>query len=151
MVTLKFRSLPIKMPSDNQNIILAIDPGRDKLGLAVLDADGGIIEKSVIQRDDFPDAISEIINRLQPSLFAIGDGTGSDWVFNATSATVQGKVVRIPEMHTTLEARELAWKESPPGGIFRILPKIFWPIPPDLDAWAAVVIGRRAIEKQPNS
>jgi len=125
--------------------ILAIDPGREKLGLAVMDSDGEVIEKRVIARDKFSDILSELVNRHHPGIFAIGDGTGSGWVLDVVHALGQGEVRKIKEGGSTLEARDLAWKINPPGGIWRFLPRILWPDPQELDAWAAVVIGRRAI------
>ena len=132
---------------ENQDMILAIDPGIDKFGLAVLDLSGGIIDKKVILKEKFSQEISVMLNRYDPGALITGDGTGSDWVCGVLSALGKGKVVRVDEKKSTLDARELAWRENPPGGIWKLIPKFFWPSPSDLDAWAAVVIGRRALKK----
>jgi hypothetical protein len=132
---------------ENQDMILAIDPGIDKFGLAVLDLSGGIIDKKVILKEKFSQEISVMLDRYNPGALITGDGTGSDWAYGVLSALGKGKVVRVDEKNSTLDARELAWSENPPGGIWKLIPKFFWPSPPDLDAWAAVVIGRRALKK----
>ena len=125
--------------------LLAVDPGRDKIGIAVLTRDGEIIEKSVIPRTEFAQSVSELINRHNPDAFAVGDSTFSKFAYDALCAVVKKEVLKVPERGSTLQARDLAWKEIPPGGLYRILPRIFWPTPSGLDAWAAVVIGRRAL------
>jgi RNase H-fold protein (predicted Holliday junction resolvase) len=132
---------------DTEGHILAVDPGSEKLGLAVLMPDGTVVEKLVILRDQYADEISRLIQKYDPSLYAVGDGTGSKWVYDALAALVGGVIKLVPEAGTTLEARDMAWKAHPPGGLWRVLPKLFWPVPRDIDAWAAVVIGKRAIGK----
>ena len=134
------------MQSDSQYII-AVDPGTDKLGLAILDSSGDVIEKMVVTLPDLPDALDSLVNQYHPRLLAVGDGTGCDDFLEKTAAFNFSITIRIPEKNTTLEARGLAWKESPPGGIWRVLPRLFWPTPCDLDAWAAVIIGRRALRQ----
>ena len=126
-------------------VIFAIDPGRNKIGVAILDSSGECQARDVIPKDKFAGVASEYILQYRPNVIAIGNGTGSDWVFGVMSA-FDIHVIRVIEIGSTLEARDLAWRENPPGGIFRILPKIFWPIPPDIDSWAAVVIGRRVTD-----
>jgi hypothetical protein len=134
--------------SARENKIIAVDPGTEKFGVAVLDYSGNVIAKSVINKVKFPEAIGDLILRNKPKILVTGDGTGSDWVFGVLSSLRTGEVMRVEEHKTTLDARELAWKENPPAGIYKILPKIFWPVPPDLDSWAAVVIARRALEEK---
>jgi hypothetical protein len=134
------------MPSDSHHII-AVDPGREKLGLAILDMTGEVVEKMVVMIADVPDALQRLTDQYHPDILAVGDGTGCDDFLEKSAAFNFSKIIRIPEKNTTLEARELAWKENPPGGVWRVLPRLFWPSPPDLDAWAAVIIGRRALSQ----
>ncbi len=126
--------------------LVSIDPGRDKCGLAVLDFSGEVILKAVAEISQFEHAVRELIENFNPTTIVIGSGTGSDDVKTVVDNLYPGTVTLVPEKDTTLEARELAWREEPPVGIRRILPKLFWPEPDDLDAWAAVVIGRRALQ-----
>ncbi len=134
------------MTSGADKHLLAFDPGRNKCGIAVLRFDGSIVEKTVISRADLQKATVDFIGRYRPDSVAVGDGTGSDEVGKTVESLAPGTVMRIGEKGTTLEARDLAWRLNPPGGIWQVIPKLFWPMPSDLDAWAAVVIGRRALE-----
>ncbi len=133
------------MPSTEKIHVLAIDPGRDKIGLAVLSARGDIEEKLVVFRGEFEHALRRTIGEYSIDRIVIGGGTGSDWVKEQLERHGVESVIEVGEEGTTLEARELAWKENPPSGLWKLLPKLFRPTPRDMDAWAAVVIGRRAI------
>ncbi len=128
--------------------VLAIDPGRSKLGVAVLDLEGNVIEKCLVSKAEMSDEFSRIVTTHSPQIIGIGDGTGSEWTNTLLTSLGYSDVRIIPEKNTTLEARELAWKENPPGGLYRLLPKLFWPTPADLDAWAAVVIGLRLLAEK---
>jgi RNase H-fold protein (predicted Holliday junction resolvase) len=128
---------------DPLTYLLAIDPGRDKCGLAVLTSDGGVVQKLTVKIDEVADKIARFIDAYDPISVCIGDGTGSGNIRKLISGLYKGTVSTVPERGTTLEARELAWKDSPPKGLWKLVPHIFWPTPPNLDAWAAVVIGRR--------
>ena len=137
------------MVNNAHQILLAIDPGRDKCGLAVLDASGKVLAKLVCPAPELKKCLDSLCAEHKPNRIAIGDGTGSDEVVKVVESATSLKASVVPERGTTLEARELAWRENPPSGIWRILPRLFWPTPRDLDAWSAVVIGRRALVKFP--
>jgi len=131
------------MAGEPGQYILAIDPGRDKLGLAVLNSDGEVLSMETVIRSRFSERIGFLLNEYKPEHVVLGSGTGSDWVNDVMSSLDVAEVAKLDEAGSTLEARELAWKENPPRGIWKIVPRLFWPIPPDVDGWAAVVIGRR--------
>jgi RNase H-fold protein (predicted Holliday junction resolvase) len=133
------------MPDARGEYLLAVDPGRDKCGLAVLNISGDVVGKAIADRDELDDAVRGLIDEFNPVRIAVGDGTGSLEVREALGKISDLEITVVSERDTTLEARELAWRERPPRGLWRFLPKIFWPTPTELDAWAAVVIGRRAL------
>jgi RNase H-fold protein (predicted Holliday junction resolvase) len=134
------------MPDLPQHI-LAIDPGRYKCGLAILTSDCGVVQKLTVKIDEVANKIADLIGTYNPTSVCIGDGTGSGNIVRLVGGLYMGTVSMVPERGTTLEARELSWLDSPPKGLYRLLPHIFWPTPKDLDAWAAVVIGRRYLSK----
>ena len=134
------------MSDGEKKYILAIDPGRDKCGLAVLDLSGEITEKKISPVGGMKESVREIVEKYQPSRIALGDGTGSEVIREIVVAVSDAEIVLIKEKDTTLQARELAWRDCPVCGLWKIMPKLFWPTPTDIDAWAAVVIGRRALD-----
>ena len=134
------------MPDQTKTYLLAIDPGRDKCGVAVLDSNGEVAAKSKCKRERFEEVVKKLMEEYKPSRAAVGDGTGSGEIIKLVEGLMPGKVTVVKEKGTTLEAREMAWKEKGSRGM-RWLPKIFWKDPEDLDAWAAVVIGRRNLKE----
>jgi hypothetical protein len=133
------------MPSDSHRRIIAIDPGKDKCGVAVLDSFGTVHFKTTILRYELEGTITNLMARFDPDCIAIGDGTASGEIIATAGKLAPGMVRVVQERGTTLQARELAWRERPPGGLWQLLPRLFWPTPPNLDAWAAVVIGRKLL------
>lgn len=57
--------------------IVAVDPGRDKCGVAVLDGQGEIILHEIIAAETLAEAVRELWQREQPNRLVIGDGTTS--------------------------------------------------------------------------
>lgn len=134
------------MSNDDAEYIMAIDPGRNKCGIAILDKNGSVLLKVTRQINDLESSITEFCHEKRIERVVIGGGTGADEIANRIEKQLNRKAIIVPEGNTTLEARELAWRMEPPGCIWRFVPKLFWPAPKDLDAWAAVVIGIRALQ-----
>lgn len=135
------------MESSDTRTIIAIDPGSDKCGIAVLAMTGIIIFRRTAARSDIEQILRELHLRYEPEKYSVGDGTNSAMISKMVEKISGVKPDMIPERDSTLEGRSLAWDVNPPGGIFRILPRIFWPLPKDIDSWAAVVIGRRSLQQ----
>ena len=144
---------------NENNFILAFDPGRDKTGFALVNFQGGLIFSGIFptaERENFfdmllknPGGIEKFIieknscgckNFLAGIKFiAVGNGTHSknfiEYVKNKT--TLEIKIT--DEKNTTLEARKLYWKIHAPKFFERLLPEGLR-VPPrildDLAAWA---------------
>ena len=59
------------------NIYLAIDPGREKCGLAVLQEDGSVIERRRCESSALTDVVTELLSQHRPTACLVGNGTGS--------------------------------------------------------------------------
>jgi hypothetical protein len=127
------------MTDPSSNTLLAIDPGRNKCGIAILDSSGNVLMRKESTPAESSDILASLIDQYKPSRVVIGDGTGSSLFVSMLEKLMTNKPELIREKNTTLEARELAWSENPPSGIMRYLPRLFWPTPKDLDSWAAIV------------
>ncbi|OGC04247.1 hypothetical protein A2276_06575 [candidate division WOR-1 bacterium RIFOXYA12_FULL_43_27] len=121
-------------------MILAIDPGLSKCGLAVLDSDK-VYLREIVEIKNIAERVSSILASFKISEVVVGDSTGSDAVIKALKVSVPIK--KVPEKFTTLEARKLYWKENPPQGLFRFIPTSFLFPPRPVDDYAAVVVGKR--------
>ena len=123
---------------------LGIDPGRNKTGLALLDAEGNIVQLAIAKTDDFAEELRKFVDGRSLAQVVMGNGTNHEAI---------GKVVRevfphaplalVGEAHSTEEARSLYWRVNPPKGWRRLVPLGLLVPPEPLDAYAAVVQVRR--------
>ena len=148
-------------------MILGVDPGRDKIGWALVDYDGDLFSSgicSVSEQELFLTALSrgpghwehelspwvtekKGLCATQPeglSLVAIGDGTGSREAVKLFER-LGIQIVVVDESGTTLEARGLYWSLHVLPWWKRRLPRIMWFPPRPLDDLAAWVIAKRSL------
>jgi hypothetical protein len=121
-------------------VILAIDPGSAKSGLAVLDEDRRVLYRSVTLNADLPGAVTPLLTTFRPTAVVIGRGHfGRKLAHGLTSQNL----VFISEKDSTRLGRQRYWRENPPRGLLRLIPTSFLVPPVPIDDWAAVVIGER--------
>ena len=118
-------------------MILAIDPGKDKCGLAVLDEDAKVIECKVIKRSEL---LAWISGRNFSSI-VIGQGAFGRELSKELPSNFN--LVYISEKDSTRRARERYWQENPPSGWLKLVPASLRVPPVPVDDWAAVIIGER--------
>lgn len=124
--------------------ILAIDPGRDKCGVAILDGQGEIILREVIATDKLEEVVRELWQREEPERLVMGDGTTSGQaVAQLKKFLPELTVETVDEYRTTDEAKLLYWQLNPPAGLKKFLPVTMLTPPGPVDDLAAVVLGRR--------
>lgn len=121
--------------------VLAIDPGRDKCGIAVLSPQGDVLLHEIVPTGALETRVSELAAEYAPRII-MGDGTTSA----ATKARIEaqvGAVTLVDEYRTTEEGRRLYWAENPPSGWRRLMPRgLLTPTVP-VDDFAAVALARR--------
>ncbi|OGB88906.1 hypothetical protein A2625_00305 [candidate division WOR-1 bacterium RIFCSPHIGHO2_01_FULL_53_15] len=131
-------------------MILAIDPGKDKCGVAVMEKWGEVLEKSVIGREHLPAEILRICFGNKVEKIAVGESAAGRAVERELKkfGLLDG-IVFVPEKDSSRLARERYWRENPPKGFWRLVPTSlrFPPVP--IDDYAAVVIGERYLATLP--
>ena len=128
-------------------MIMGIDPGRDKCGVAVLSAAGDIQFQRVIATDDLDSAIKTLAADFDIATVILGDGTTHKAAAQKISAA--GLTYRlVDEKHTTEEARRLYWQKNPPRGWRRLLPTSMQVPPEPVDALVAEILVRRFLESK---
>ena len=124
--------------------IAALDPGRDKCGLAVLSETGGILLQKVIQTASLEQEIMRMTEAFQPKILVLGNGTTSQQAEGRIRHAVPSLQIEVvDEYRTTEEARREYWKEHPPTGWRRILPTTMQVPPVPVDDFVAVLLGKR--------
>lgn len=133
-------------------MVMAIDPGRDKCGLVVMDKTGKIKLQNVIETSTLKSTVLEIINRFDLQLIILGNGTTSGSAKEMISSAISSanrdiKIELVDEHHTTEEARKLYWQKNPPQGWRRFLPTSMQVPPKPVDDLVAEILARRFLWK----
>lgn len=141
------------------NVILGLDPGKDKFGWAYADEDGSLLASGVAPAARIGEIIDLLLagnlegvspftrenpggmDRLEiPAVVLLGNGTARKGLSDAL-ASRNREYTLFDETNTTREARPLYWRLHPPKGLARLLPESLR-VPPrpidDLAAWALV-------------
>jgi hypothetical protein len=116
-------------------MLIALDPGKN-LGVAWVSKDGKLLRHQIVTLEELQTL------EVSDATIIVGDGTGSDVVQKMLRARGL-KFVVINEEGTTLEARPLFFRDNPPKGLMRLLPKGLWSPPDSIDDYAAYAIALR--------
>jgi RNase H-fold protein (predicted Holliday junction resolvase) len=128
-------------------MILAIDPGRGKCGLAVLDNSIQALEKKVVSRSELIPEVLNLVAKYRVETIVIGGGTASKSVQKELSRIdMRVNIIFVPERFSTLQARRLYWKENPPRGLLRFIPTSLRTPPHPIDDYAAQILGMRYLK-----
>jgi len=122
--------------------VLAIDPGRDKCGLAVVSAGGRILAREIVPPKKLAERAASRAQQFPGASIIVGRGTGA----RAARAALRAaglEAIPVREEGTTLAARALYYREHPPRGWRRLIPITLQVPPVPLDDYAAVVIAER--------
>lgn len=135
----------------SQGLVLGLDPGTDKCGLALVDAQDQVCYRAVIAVDQLAEKLRELCCQYPVERIALGDKTGAATVRRIVQAALPEVPLSFVSEHgSTEEARNLYWEYHPPRGWRRLVPRA-WLVPPGLlDAYAAEIIARRLREKDSN-
>ena len=127
-------------------ILLGIDPGRDKCGVAVC-APGRVLARAIIPSAHLPALVVGWVSEHQVDAIVVGGGTGSRQVMAALAGLRASR--RLPpvtveeERDSTLAARRRYFEEHPAHGWRRLVPRSFQVPPEPYDDYAAVIIAER--------
>ena len=129
--------------------VAAIDPGREKCGVAVVEESGNVLEQSVVATARLADDMAERARRFAPELILLGNGTTS----RAAEGILREALPDIPvevvdEYRTTDDARRDYWKANPPTGWRRFVPTGMQVPPVPVDDFVAVILARRYLSKR---
>jgi RNase H-fold protein (predicted Holliday junction resolvase) len=126
--------------------VLAIDPGRDKCGLAVLDAREGLLARAVVSRDDLMSTLTGWCERYRPDLLLLGSGTGSREL-RELLRQISLPLQTVTERHTTRIARGRYFAEHPSHGWRRLFPASLQTPPVPVDDYAAWILAEQYLNR----
>ena len=126
--------------------ILAIDPGREKTGIAIL-KNSDILEHKIINSEELVQIIKSLLEKYIIKTIVMGNGTSSKKKYDLLKQEfIDRDIVLINEYRTTDEARKLYSQENPPKGWKKLIPLGMQVPPVPVDDYAAIVIGRKYLK-----
>ncbi len=121
--------------------VLAVDPGREKCGVAVCGPEGPVVRR-VVDVPSLRNLAAQWSQSYGVECVVVGDGTGSKRVFESL-ASLPLPVRLVAERGSTLAARRRYFRDHPPRGWRRLLPLSFQVPPEPYDDYAAEVLGEQ--------
>ncbi|MFH1452577.1 MAG: resolvase [Armatimonadota bacterium] len=129
--------------------ILAIDPGKNKCGIAVLDNDLNIKERTTAETGNILTVLEKLINEFKIRLIILGGATYSEEIKKIiTEKFPEIDLKKADEKHSTEKARHLYFKCNPPKGIWRFIPLGLQTPKEPYDDYAAAVIAIEYIKNK---
>ncbi|MBM3501853.1 MAG: hypothetical protein FJX74_24635 [Armatimonadetes bacterium] len=127
--------------------VIAVDPGRDKCGLAAVAADGRLLHRAVVPTPELAQRLAAMVPDAPEATLLIGDGTSSREAQAALREALPATPLAVvPEAHSTERALE-RWRDTvAPPGWRRLLPRALrFPAEPidDFAAWILAEDHRR--------
>jgi hypothetical protein len=139
-----------------ERLVVALDPGTDKCGLAAVTRSGQVVRLAVVHRAGVVPAVVELLadggSRGEGGLEAllVGDGTGSRALLDElASAHLAVTPEVVSERLSTLKARYLYFALNPPRGLQRLIPRGLLIPPRPVDDYAALVLAHEWLAAHP--
>lgn len=127
-------------------MILAIDPGRDKCGLALLDYQKRVHRQEIIPTKELALYLIPFFRKQAVDFLILGDGTYSDAIKNKLEEITELPVYLVEESRTTLLAEERYRQDHLYRGWRRILAFIKSKPKRPVDDYVAIILAERFLE-----
>ena len=101
--------------------VLAIDPGREKCGLAVV-TDKEVLHKEVVPRKSVLCIVAALVAECPVDKIIVGNGTGGSKLVEDLQVSAV-PVEMIDETLSSRRARARFFEDNPPKGIRRLVPR----------------------------
>lgn len=128
-------------------IVMAVDPGRRKCGVAVV-SPSGVMERSIVPTDELEGAVEKMFGRHSPGALVVGGSTGSKEVIKRLKRILALSPRVVDERYTTERARKRYFIDNPPRGFWKLVPLGLQVPPVPYDDYAAVVMAEEFLAAQ---
>ena len=126
-------------------VVLAVDPGRDKCGMAVM-AGSRVLAKRVVPAGDLGATAARWVREFGVNRLALGDRTGRENARAALAAALPDlPIAVVDEAGTTEAARVRYFADHPPRGWRRLIPTSMQVPPEPYDDYVAVLLAERSL------
>jgi RNase H-fold protein (predicted Holliday junction resolvase) len=132
-------------------VVLAIDPGSSKCGMALVERDDNLkiklLWRAVSPRDEVLEHIEEAAKISPYRFIVVGQGTSSrKLVEEVREMYPSAGILLIDESNTSVAARERYWEHHPRRGWRKLLPASMQVPPEPVDDFAALIMAERVLE-----
>lgn len=131
----------------NPDIVVAVDPGSEKTGIAVVERPGRVVHKEIAPTGVAAARIAECARTYGASKLVVGDRTSSRRILRALreagALEAVDAVVFVDEHLSSLEARRRYLMDHPPRGLARLVPMGLRTPPEPYDDYVAVILAER--------
>lgn len=134
----------------NAKVVLAVDPGSSKCGLALVEREPNgnqkLLWRKICASEELGGAYQEAIAVKPLSLVIVGNGTKSkDVVHILRELNPSIGILLVDEQDTTMQARERYWEHNRRRGWRRIIPATLQVPPEPVDDFVAVILAERVL------
>lgn len=124
--------------------LLALDPGTEKTGVAILTDAGELCHKAVVPTGELPAVCRQLYDSYAYRVLVLGDGTNSRRVAESLQDFSRKRGIEqtvVDERYTTEMGRRRYWRYTQRYGWRRLIPTA-WLVPPEpVDDYVAWIIG----------
>jgi len=136
------------MGGKREEVVIAVDPGRMKCGVAVIDS-GSTVSRQIVSRGILSSCLRGLILQHDADVLVIGDRTGSSELRQElvkTGVEDLVKVVTVDEHLSSQEGRHRYLRDHPASGWRKLLPaSMRYPDEP-YDHYVAEVLAERYLK-----
>ncbi len=130
-------------------VLLAIDPGRQKCGVAVVEAGARVLHQEVVGAAEVGEVARDLLARYGVTQLVLGDRTAAKGVRQALrEAGVSLTPTVVDEHRSSEEGRRRYFQANPPRGWRRLLPVTLQTPPGPYDDYVAVVLAERYVRSR---
>ena len=131
--------------------VLAVDPGREKCGVALVDRQHGALRQAVVESARLLKFAEAVSREFDCRTIVLGDGTATAQTKKELSLllteNIVDQIVVVGERNSTQEARRRYWLAYPPIGWRKFIPAGLLSPPCAIDDFAAIILGERYFAK----
>ncbi|HIK46705.1 MAG TPA: Holliday junction resolvase RuvX [Leptolyngbyaceae cyanobacterium M65_K2018_010] len=132
----------------SQPVILGLDPGRQKCGLAIMGVDRILRYQEVVPVEEVVTKIETLRQQFPISTIVLGDQTSSkQWQHTLSQLLDPPRIMLVDERYTSLEARDRYWQMYPPAGLTQLIPPSLRTIPRPIDDIVAILLIERYLNR----
>jgi RNase H-fold protein (predicted Holliday junction resolvase) len=124
---------------------IGFDPGRDKCGVAVMDAHRTVYCHSVVLAAEAIATIQSLQQRYEIRVLVMGNQTtAKQWQQRLEHELSPPLSIQlVDERYSTLQARDRYWQMFPPTGFTKLIPKGLRDVPRPIDDIVAILLVER--------